>query len=588
MTARLFAHISTGVAALRRRLVCAPIAVSLLLICTSANALDITIEGVSDDIADDMRLHIGQPATDTRAAITAFGNSIPETANRALQAAGYYSARYVIAYTGTAEEPGMTITVKPGEPVRISSLAISITGDARLDAGYMPVIGRIPVRRNGVFTHADYESTKNVLFDAAQNRGYFDFKFTTSTVRISREKASADIALAASSGERYRFGEVTFSTDYFTDELLTRYLPFAAGDYYESAKLATLTRDLQTTGFFESVKVLPIRDQIADGVIPVRVTVTRRDKNYIGLGVGFATDTEWRTKVTWSKPTLNTAGHSFDSALELSQVEQNISFQLRIPRKKNPLTNYWSLEYGLQNLEVDETRSFLSTLNLQRVRQTSNGWRESQFIRWERERSTIGGIEDETDLVLPGIAWSKNKSTGLPFPTDGYSASVQFMYGSRYLLSDIDFYKSTLNYKWLKTLGKRNTFIVALQYGAISTNDFTRVPASQRFFAGGDRSIRGFDYRSVSPRNPEGLTVGGRYLEVTSLEYNYRIRERWAVALFADAGRAFNRFDQSYSVGAGVGVRWYSPVGPFRIDIASDVSEDDPGFSLHLSLGPDL
>ncbi len=562
--------------------------IGVLVFGSMAHALAIKIEGVSRGLADDIRLHVGQPVEETRAAVTAFANTIPENANKAMNAAGFYRARYVIGYTGTADAPAITITVKPGEPVRISSLAISIDGDARLDAGYMPVIARIPVRRNGVFTHADYESTKNTLFDAAQNRGYFDFKFTTSTVKISRENGTADITLAATSGQRYRFGDVTFTTDYFTDELLTRYLPFKPGDFYESANIATLTRDLQTTGFFESVRVLPIREQIANGIIPIRVAVTRRDKNQIGLGVGFATDTEWRTKVTWSKPTLNTAGHSFDSALELSEVEQNISFQLRIPRKKNPLTNYWSLEYGLQNLEVDETQSFLSTLNLQRVRQTSNDWRESQFIRWERERSTIGGVEDETDLVLPGIGWSKNKSTGLPFPTNGYSASVQFMYGSRFLLSDIDFYKSTLNYKWLKTLGKRNTFILALQYGAISTNDFTRVPASQRFFAGGDRSIRGFDYRSVSPRNPNGDAVGGRYLEVTSLEYNYRIRERWAVALFADAGRAFNRFDQDYSVGAGVGLRWYSPVGPFRIDVASDVSEDDPGFTLHLSLGPDL
>ena len=137
-------------------------------------------------------------------------------------------------------------------------------------------------------------------------------------------------------------------------------------------------------------------------------------------------------------------------------------------------------------------------------------------------------------------------------------------------MSDIDIYKSTLSYKWLKAFDKKNTFILSLQYGAIESNDFRRVPVSQRFFAGGDRSIRGFKYQSVSPRNPAGDAVGGRYLEVTSVELNHRFRPRWAAAAFIDTGRAFNNFDSAYSVGAGVGIRWLSPVGPFRVDIASD------------------
>ena len=89
--------------------------------------------------------------------------------------------------------------------------------------------------------------------------------------------------------------------------------------------------------------------------------------------------------------------------------------------------------------------------------------------------------------------------------------------------------------------------------------------------------------------NPDGDAVGGRYLEVTSLEYNYRFAERWSAATFIDAGRAFNNFDTAYSVGAGVGIRWQSPVGPFRLDIAEPV--DDERFNnirFHISLGPEL
>ena len=163
------------------------------------------------------------------------------------------------------------------------------------------------------------------------------------------------------------------------------------------------------------------------------------------------------------------------------------------------------------------------------------------------------------------------------------------MVGSDQVLSSIDFFKTLATFKYLRALSDRNTVIGAIQYGAIQSNDYDRVPVTQRFFAGGDRSVRGFKYRDLSPRNSEDEAVGGRYLEVLSLEYNYRFLDRWSGAVFADAGRSFNNFYHAYSVGAGFGVRWQSPVGPFRIDIAAPISDDDEGgVRIHLSLGPDL
>lgn len=552
------------------------------------NALEIVTTGVDEVTQRNILNYLGKPTEDTPSRIRAFIKDIPSNADKAMQSIGYYNAKYDITRSGTSESPIINVAVTPGPAVTISNLTLTIEGDARLDGGYMPVIARIPIRLGSVFTHAEYEGTKAVLFDAAQDRGYFDFDFIKSGVRISRRDNTADITLIADSSFRYTFAEVTFDSEYFDDQFLRRYVPFEVGDFYESAVLAQLTQQMQNTGFFSKVRVIPKYGPIYGKQVPIFIEVERKDKNYIGVGAGFATDTLWRTKFTWNKPLVNKAGHSFDSELGLSKVEQNVSFQYRIPRTKDPLTNYWSVEYGLLHSDVDETESTLSTLNFQHARTTSNDWRESLFIRWERERSIIGGVEDELDLVLPGVSYSKNKSVGTPFPTAGYNANFRFLFGSQELLSDIDFYKSVFSYKTLKSFGEKNTFILSLQYGAIESSDFDRLPASQRFFAGGDRTIRGFDYRSVSPKNPEGVAVGGRYLEVTSLEYNYRFLPRWAGAVFVDAGRAFNNFDQAYSVGAGVGIRWLSPVGPFRVDFARSISEDEPDFTFHLSLGPDL
>ena len=107
-------------------------------------------------------------------------------------------------------------------------------------------------------------------------------------------------------------------------------------------------------------------------------------------------------------------------------------------------------------------------------------------------------------------------------------------------------------------------------------------------FAGGDRSVRGYDFETLGPVDADGLVIGGSNLLEGSLEFDYLFKPQWAVAVFADTGSAFNNSDVDLSTGAGLGVRWYSPVGPIRLDLAHPL--DDPGTSVrvHISLGLDL
>jgi translocation and assembly module TamA len=111
---------------------------------------------------------------------------------------------------------------------------------------------------------------------------------------------------------------------------------------------------------------------------------------------------------------------------------------------------------------------------------------------------------------------------------------------------------------------------------------------SHRFFAGGDRSIRGYEYQSLGPENSKGDVVGGTYLAVASLEYEHLVRDDWGVAAFVDSGNAFHDdLDQVYT-GAGLGVRWYSPIGPVRLDLAHPFDDPDNDVRVHLGIGPEF
>ena len=558
--------------------------IALTLCCLSAHAIDIRLVGVSKDLRPTMRATIEQPDDDSEKGIKDFLEQIPKRVQQTMQSVGYYNATVDVK----REDELVTVTVDAGKPVRIKLVVPIVKGMAREDGGYMPVLGQMPLKRNAIFTHADYEKTKDILFDRAQDRGYFDFEYIKTEVRISRRENTAEIHLEVDSGERYTFATVEFDSDYFSDEVLQTYVPFEYGDDYESSKLALLTQQMQNTGFFSTVRVVPLRGELYGKQVPIQIEVRKKEKNQVGVGLGFATDTEGRGRVTWTKPLVNKAGHSFDAAVGVSAINQEMSFAYRIPLSTDPLSNYWSLEAGLQNTEVEEQVSFLSTVNMQRVRRTPRNWTESFFLRWERERFELPGQRDQTDLVYPGFSYAKNKSKGFPFPTEGYSVFASFFLGSRQTFSDILLYKSVVNLKYLKSVSKNDTFILSAQYGAINSSDFERVPTSQRFFVGGDRTIRGFPFRTLSPLNEDGEAVGGRYLEVSSIEYNRKIKKTWALALFVDAGRAFDSSRAEYSVGVGFGVRWFSPVGPFRMDFAFGISDEDTPFQLHLSLGPDL
>jgi translocation and assembly module TamA len=125
------------------------------------------------------------------------------------------------------------------------------------------------------------------------------------------------------------------------------------------------------------------------------------------------------------------------------------------------------------------------------------------------------------------------------------------------------------------------------QIGTTASSDFNELPTTYRFFAGGDQSIRGFDYESISPINDDGDLVGGKHQAIGSIEFEHQIASQWAVAAFTDFGDAFSEeLDFKYSVGAGV--RWFSPIGPIRVDLGVPINEDTKDFRLHVTIGPDL
>jgi translocation and assembly module TamA len=130
--------------------------------------------------------------------------------------------------------------------------------------------------------------------------------------------------------------------------------------------------------------------------------------------------------------------------------------------------------------------------------------------------------------------------------------------------------------------------ITRLDIGRTGIDDFTQLPASLRFFAGGDQSVRGYSYNTLGPTDAQGAVVGGPHLLVGSVEYEHALASKWSAAVFFDQGNALNDFRDPLKKGAGVGVRWRTPIGQIRVDVAAALSEPGRPRRFHISIGPDL
>ncbi len=552
----------------------------------------VKIVGIKGDLKKNVELSIGTPFINSEKAIRSYLNKLESLTKKSLQTKGYYNSKIKvqqnIEHTKKRSTNIIQIEINSGPQVRIRSLRIQIQGDAESDVVFRKLIRSMPIYIGDPLDHGVYEEAKKSFLEAAQDRGYFDAQFTRKTVTVDDILNRADIDLTFDSGSRYKIGAIELDSDIFSREFLERWIPFKSGIPYESKLITDLTRQFQGSGYFSHVRVQTLYDRSVHAVVPIKITLRATERNKIGVGFGFATDTGPRAKLTWRRPHHNQYGHSLDLTTGISDIRQESTLQYKVPKKNRPLTDYWLTDLGALNEHSQDARSQLRTLNFQRIRETNSRWKESVFIRWEHEKFEAANESHTINLVLPGISWSRIRTKGGIDPSFGNQFSLQFMGANTNFFSDIDVLKSVVSLKWLSTLFQAHKMILRLDYGAISTNDFDRLPTSHRFYVGGDQSVRGFRYNTISPENDDGELTGGRFKEVASMEYNYRFKENWSAALFLDAGRAFDHFDERYRVGTGFGVRWHSPVGPLRLDLGFGISETDIPILFHLSIGPDI
>jgi translocation and assembly module TamA len=507
----------------------------------------------------------------------------------ALEVYGYYAPTIEKTLGREGDCWQATFTVTRGPRVRIRSLSVAVSGPGANDAGLSGKEALPEFAVGDGLNQRAYDAYKLSLAGLARRRGYFDGRFVKSAIDVYPGKLAADIRIDYDSGPRYRFGPVEFEQAVVEPGLAVRFVEFAEGEPYDADKINDLYTALLTSGYFQGVEVRTTPRSGPEPDVLVTVTLTPGKSRTWTTGLGYATDTGAKFRLDYRNQRLNDKGHQFEFNSQVSEVLGGGAISYRLP-DGNRRDEWLSINMGYKYENPEDSRSDEFRIGLQQIRRRRGDWRETRFIDYIHENYRVGDDRGTSDLVVPGISWAEQPLLLTGRPRYGRRLNLKLSATDEWLGSDTAFTQVETGGKLILPLGSNARLLTRVEAGWTIKDDFSDLPFSVRYFAGGDGSVRGYDYKALGPTDADGNVIGGANKLVGSLEFDARIFANWSAAVFVDSGNAFNTFsDMSLKTSVGAGIRWYSPLGPVRLDAGVPLDNDAPdSFRIHISLGPDL
>ncbi|MCB1644721.1 MAG: outer membrane protein assembly factor [Pseudomonadales bacterium] len=556
-----------------------------LLLMPVAGEAEVRISGLNDEMTETVSSFLslsGQPCELNPWMLRYQFRRIRAEATQALESWGYYKPEIDTELEQTPECWTATITISPGPPVIIDE-----TNLQWLPPGFdFSLVDRGQVAAGQRLDHEAWEAFKSRIESIALEKGYFDATFATHEIRIDRDAMTADVDLVMQGGTRYQFGEVHYVGGELSEQFLDRYLTFRPGDPYEAAQLGSLYQALMLSDYFTDVSVDADVDNRVDGKVPVNVYLEPVDPDQTRAGIGYSTDTGARASLSYKNRRLNQQGHRTEASLAIAEHEQEIGGFYRIPNEISA-TGWTSFYGGVKKTDTDTSRQTSTTIGIRQLVPVHEHWIMTRFIEAIHDDFTVASVRQTSRNYVPGISLDWNPYKTVRRPVRGFRLVLGASGTSGSIGSDTDFVNFNVAAKVIMPLWDRSRIILRGKTGLVLSDNFDELPPGNRYFTGGDDKVRGFDFEALGPRDATGKVIGGNRLLEASIEIDHMLNEQWGIALFTDGGSAsLGSFDRNLTTSIGLGVRWYSPIGPVRVDLARPTSDNN--IRLHINLGPDL
>jgi translocation and assembly module TamA len=496
---------------------------------------------------------------------------------------GYFSAR-VRSRIDRAEQPWtVVLEVEPGEPARIAHAEVMFSGPAAQAPDAAPLLERIrrewTLRRGARFTQDAWNDAKRDATRALAGWRYAAARVASSRADIDPKAGEARLQVGIESGPAFHYGETDVrGTDRYPDDMVAGLSPAEPGAPYDRETLDLYERRLLATGYFVSAQAALDADPARAGAAPVRVAVIEGRSQQFETGLSFNTDVGLRAEARYRNMDIFDTAYRFKSEVQLDSRIRQGRLDLDTPPRAGGRWQSTFVQARDTNIQNEE--------NVELSAGIAHNWGlggplSALFVSAHVEEQRLSGmLADHRQAVFFGYRTQWRDTDRWDVPRRGWLAEVS-VGGAPRALASRQFTRATARALLLIPLG-RHDFQLRGEAGAVLADARDGIPSSFLFRTGGDQTIRGYAFESLGVPSG-GAVVGGRYLALASAEYTHWVGESWGLAAFADAGDAWDGSQFEPVVGAGAGVRFRTPIGPVRGDLAYGFEEKS--WRLHFSVG---
>lgn len=626
-----------------------PAAELALLLCLvspitslAAQQLQVTVSGLEGDLRNNSlaSLEIARRSKDTalsKSSISRMHAKADTQIRRALQPFGYYQP----AITSDLQEPPTpggswkaTYKVDAGTPVPVHNVDLSFIGPGANSEDLQVLAISLASLQGQRLDHRKYESGKRELISATRELGYLNAEFMEHRVEVDLEKYIASITLVIETGPRFVYGNIELQQDRFSNDYLARYLIVQPGSTFKHSELARQRNLLSASGHFSEVVIKPGEPTLdANPQVPVVIGMTPFPANRYRGRAGWGTDTGFGLGLDWTRRHLGKRGHHFNVGAAVAEERERLAGDISYTIPLNPLRGE-AFEFGLRHeskdlnytdVDLDEggdTRIATNLANLRWRLPATNignfGLHSTAGVSFVGESydifevlfgnlpssaqdaiiETIGAEAYETlapefEAVVPTLSLKLRRTDDPLYIRRGDYLYLELLGTNEDIGSNIEFWQARFSSWNIWPVAQQGRFLFRTNLGYTDAEsrsvlgvNFNQMPEYYEFRAGGARSVRGYGWETLFPSD---TITGGKHLIVGSVEYEHEIIPDWSVAAFLDGGNAFNEFDDfKEKLGAGIGVRWRSPVGLARIDLGFPLDDADDAFQIYITVGPEF
>jgi translocation and assembly module TamA len=439
------------------------------------------------------------------------------------------------------------------------------------------------------------------LVNDLKNQGRPLAKLTKREAVADHKLNRVDVTFAANSGPIAPVGDVEVTgAEQVDSEFIRRYSRINGGDPYSPDKLRKASERLRTLGVFSSVSIREANGLAPDGSLPLKIEVSEGKHRYLGVGAQFSTTDGAGVQGYWGHRNLFGKAESLrleasvnriGETKELDQIDYAAGIIFSKPGIFNPSTTLnASLKAKTENPDNYTAKSVTGYVGFDYELTDTDKAKAGVEVEYARTEDAFGK-NDYLTTSLP-IAFERDMRDNKLDPTEGYTASISAK--PSYEAYNGTFFSSAEGAATgYYGFGEEDRVVMAGKLAAgtlVGASDLQDIPVTRRFFAGGGGSVRGYSYQEISPYNPEGKATGGRSYVTASVEARVKITDTVGLVPFADAGFVGSKMTPDFSdmrAGAGLGLRYATPFGPLRLDVAVPLKAYEGGskYGIYAGIG---